>query len=198
MVKRVNINKARELLNKEPNDAMFNVSWDDDGRLTMTLAPSRPVDYEGKAAPGVSLSQVKEPDRMMKNPLIVYHVNDPDLCLGGKTKVGHTNSQYLDCRWLWGNVITNKARGGRTDVKFASYVDPKGEKLHHFTHATFKQLFCGGLMKVKHVHLNPVVAEEFRMVLNHATQLNHGQVANLVKALQGNQHYREMKFGYQL
>jgi len=146
--------------------------------------------------PGKDGSDESFPTAMIHVP-IIYHINDPEFRVGGKSKIGLDAARYHEHPRLWGNVVTNKARGRRKDNEFATYIAPDGSRLNHISHASFKQLFCRGQYKHEYVSMASVTPE-IQVVVNHAAFLGHRQVAQLIEALKGNQHYREMRFGCQL
>jgi len=152
---------------------------------------------EATGLPGVIVNAVpsKSPRPLPPDAPTVYHVCDPDYHSTGKTKkAGDNTARYHGEEWLWGNVMTNKARGKRNDNEYAIYHSPDGTRLHKVTKASFKQLF----RRYEHVTIDMAVPSELRAVLNQARLLNKGQVHNLIKALKGNGHYNAMKFSCQL
>ena len=162
--------------------------------LTLAHKEEIPVNKTPKERDGADMAST---DKCIIRDPIIYHINDPEFRMGGKSKIGLDDARYHEHPRLWGNVVTNKARGKRKDNEFATYIAPDGTRLNHISYQSFKQLFCRGLYKHEYISMASVTPE-IQVIANNAPFLGHAQVAKLIKALQGNRHYREMKFGCQL
>jgi hypothetical protein len=88
--------------------------------------------------------------RMGDKQIIAYHVNDNLFHIPAKIGDFH----HPETRWMWGNVITNKAC--RTNNKFAMLFCPEGTRMNWITHATFKML----ARSMKHEYINPWSADQ--------------------------------------
>ncbi|KKK72244.1 hypothetical protein LCGC14_2905810 [marine sediment metagenome] len=109
-MKRLSGTRMMEMGEALPRNVLYDV---EQGSGSMDIAM-----VQGKVKPPVNTMGEGTDKGLNKTP-IVYHIKDIEFCIGGKNKEGNEGPRYLAHRWLWGNVITNKVRGGRTDQKFA-------------------------------------------------------------------------------